>query len=37
MGLGRVQLVFASFESFDTHVVKLGQEIVLVVVAQLLE
>lgn len=37
MGLGRVKLVLASFESSDAHVVELGQEIVLVVVAQLLE
>lgn len=37
MGFGRVRLVLASFESSDAHVVELGQEIVLVVVAQLLE
>jgi len=33
MGFSRVGLVLATFESLNTHVVKLSQEVVLVVVS----
>lgn len=37
MRLGGVELVLTGFKRLDTHVVELGQEVVLVVVSELLE